>query len=949
MASLCDNCRASGLPILPVRYAVVPSAIAQGLPGWVSGERVASTPLDAEFKYALRTMRAGYIYLFYSKNQYGPNVWECYVVTADGQLSKQPAALMAADQPPDKIACASQGSNRSRFNHLVIERPDKCGPTWIAFSPHKWSEETLNEYTTNSKLRNARMQTIHPAEMAKGAKHSHGTPASEAALEQVMEYAAISPHWKLPYGGPASTFSTEDGGFRDDRLRAMSTLHPWNLRQGLAAQDVAAMQLRAKKADGSNNTPHILALWDALGIAHELNGFRNDAAGWLHLYSQERESQIAASSAYAGIEQALKQKVEQRMDDMAARGGQTDIQEVHMRDRAIRLYSKGSPDELGQPLAALDRAFKAGQVDEPTYRAQRSQIFAKHSTNPAAMETEYAKIDRHRRELAQTRSTTLAKLKTNTLAESWGNYSKKIDTTALAGFNAKWAQFQDQVDAIVDQRTLVLIQWLQAPLLIDTLEDFHATSIDDGVLFDDAIGEMTFGMGSSRSGAAKIDEWIVEARATVKSNLLWRAVALNQAQAMDEVDATLKEAEQHKGKRTLADALTIEGYLAKFLKAFADTYKKAASVYAANTKAASEKGSTAYGVKLQPVNMRGMDRWATTFGDRVFRHFAIDGPAERLSEKIIQNMFALRAFVSPADSVKLIVQQARHAQLSRAQTLERLRTARTFLAADSPAIKSAQTEQLKQAWSGFKSTHKDGLDAIRDARVAVVVMLIEGVNFQKLLAECALKNDAKSWWSLAASALTISSALFDVASTAAKGAFNSEVPKVPGGEAWSYQRLKLWGGLLSAAATSIGVGLDLVDAGKSFDKRQYKLVVLFGLKAFMGAGGAALTVATTFTYAAPLIERLTGRAAAGVAIRAISGVAAEVLATRILFMAAGTWITVGAFGIQCFIWIIADDKLQEWCELSAFGTNRSAPAAFKTSQQQQEMLQEAMIEVGLVQ
>jgi len=65
-------------------------------------------------------------------------------------------------------------------------------------------------------------------------------------------------------------------------------------------------------------------------------------------------------------------------------------------------------------------------------------------------------------------------------------------------------------------------------------------------------------------------------------------------------------------------------------------------------------------------------------------------------------------------------------------------------------------------------------------------------------------------------------------------------------------------------------------------------------------------------------------------------------------MAAGTWITVGVFGIQVFIWIISDDKLQEWCSLCAFGGKQSAPAAYKTPKDQLEKLQEALIEVGLV-
>lgn len=939
-STLCDNCQASGLPILPVRYVPVPNSVKLALPAWASGARVTDVALGGEHHYALRTLRSGFVYLFYSKNARGSNLWECFSVSEDGCLMKQPSPSLA-QVAPAQFQCGRQGHSNVRLHHLIIDKPEKCGPTWIAFSEHKWSDETLKEYATNTKLRDARMQTIRPAAMAGGAKHSHGEQATEAALNEVIEYSASFGTDQLPHAAAPGSFSKADGGFDAARLVRQSTRYPWHQRQGQAAEAVKLMKDRAKKADGTHHASHVLALWDAVGMVHELNGFRNDAAGWLKLYGDERELQIAAANAIGGIKKALDRKITDDWDQVATNTAKMpDHEESGMRTRAVLLYAKGTPAQLGKPLYDLDEKLKAGQIAEAAYKAQRSRVIAANSTNPAAMEAEYAKIDARRLDLAKKRATNLADNKQSDIARTWAKYEEKIDKATFDKFKNQWETLLTRADAIVDQRTEVLIHWLEAPLLIDALEDFHSNNVQDGLLFEDAIEGAIFGMSSSKAGVSKIDAWVKEAKASVKTNLLWRAIALNQKQGIADVDAALAEAEQHKSKRTVAEALTIEGYLAKSLKAFADTYKKVVSVSNANTNASSEKGSKAFGATIRPVNMRGTDKIAVTVGDRVFRHFRVNGLGDYLSEKIIQHMFSVRAYVASADSINLIVQQARVEKISRSQTLERLRTARTFLAGDSPAIRTAQSEQLGDAWKNFKSTNKDGANAIRDARLAVVVMLIEGVNFQKLLAECRTKNDAKSWWSLAASSITISSALFDVASVPAKG--------VLGAESWSYQRLKLWGGFLSAGATAIGVGLDVVDAGKAEDKGQRGLAFAFYGKAFVGGMGAALTIATTFTYAAPLIERLTGRVAAGVAVRAISGVAAEVIATRILFMAAGTWITVGVFGIQCFIWIISDDKLQEWCSLCAFGSKRNAPAAYKTSKNQQEKLQEALVEVGLV-
>jgi hypothetical protein len=71
----CNQCKATGLPILPVRYTVVPKEVNPGLPSWASGDRVKSVDVGTDFKYAMRTMRTGFIYLFYEKHARGKKYW----------------------------------------------------------------------------------------------------------------------------------------------------------------------------------------------------------------------------------------------------------------------------------------------------------------------------------------------------------------------------------------------------------------------------------------------------------------------------------------------------------------------------------------------------------------------------------------------------------------------------------------------------------------------------------------------------------------------------------------------------------------------------------------------------------------------------------------------------------------------------------------------------------
>ena len=155
-------------------------------------------------------------------------------------------------------------------------------------------------------------------------------------------------------------------------------------------------------------------------------------------------------------------------------------------------------------------------------------------------------------------------------------------------------------------------------------------------------------------------------------------------------------------------------------------------------------------------------------------NFRVPGLADYLSEKIIQHIFSVRAFVDVNDSKALIVAQAEVDPTSRMRLIKRLETAKTFLEETKPEIKTAQTASLDASWRNFKNTNPNAADTVRDARLSVVVMLIECLNFQKILGDCALKNDGKSWILLSASAATISSGLFDVASAPAKSIFGDD-------------------------------------------------------------------------------------------------------------------------------------------------------------------------------
>jgi hypothetical protein len=943
MTTSCDQCKSIGLPILLARYAVVPSTISQSLPGWASGDKVNSVALGGEYKYALRTLRAGYVYLLYGKGPRGSKYWECYSIGDDGSMILQPSTAMAQPQATPVLLCTRNGHTNQNVYFIVIQEPHKCGPVWIAFSEHKWSEDTLARYKADAALRDKRMQTIQPPAMAGGAKHSHGQIADAAVLKDIIEFAPREATLAaLPHGGNAGAVSSADGSHVAAALNKQSTRYPWHFKDDIAQPVVDRMIARGKTPDPNDKDakPHVLALWDAVGITHELNGFRNDAAGAIAKYGNERELEITAMNAIEGVKKALENRGEDRARDYLqserdwrAMGYEPAL--VQGR-RARALTAPDSPLKTAElrHCELMDYIGQKGLWHAFEFDLSRIQMDTDTTRRMASYDQFKARVDAHIAAQPQQERQLIDESRGHA-ARDWQKYEKKLRPGAQAAFKQKYDAFLDAADKLVDVRTVELIKWLEAPLLISTLKDYHERNVNDGVAFADLVGDAIFGIASSKSGAEKIDEWVKQAKASVETNLLWRAIALNQEEAVAEIDAALAAALADHTMLTAANVSTT-GIIIKQTQRLADVYKKAQTV--ANTNINANAGAKAFGVELKAMNTRGTDKFAITAGDAVFKFFRVDKPGTYLSEKLIQHIFSIRAFVDPQDSLRLIVSQSMNQVQANGQLLERFKTAKAFLASDSPQVRTAQRVHLEDAWSSFK-TSGAGAAAIKDARLALVVGLIEGVNFGKLIAlDVALdgKRDPRVVAQITASAMTVTAALLDVASVPAKSLF--------GNEAWSFQRLKLMGGVLAGGAAFIGAVIDVVDFDKQRRKERYGLASLYFVKSMFGFASALATGFTAFTYAAPLVQRLTGRAAAGTAMRVVGARAAAMVGARILFMSAGAWITLGIFGIQALIWIFTDDALQEWCEESAFGTRRNAGWVAEPSGQMQA-LDKALVEV----
>ncbi|OLH97796.1 transposase [Xanthomonas oryzae pv. oryzae] len=108
------------------------------------------------------------------------------------------------------------------------------------------------------------------------------------------------------------------GDYKVDVLHANSTRYPWALRthsMSGASAEQALQQRYARicaysqngKPDAQRQTypPMLLGLWDAVGVVHELNGYRHDVVAAMARYKDERALEFNAMEHIEQIDTLL--------------------------------------------------------------------------------------------------------------------------------------------------------------------------------------------------------------------------------------------------------------------------------------------------------------------------------------------------------------------------------------------------------------------------------------------------------------------------------------------------------------------------------------------------------------------------------------------------------------------------------------------------------------------
>ena len=343
----CKACQRTGLPIFPLRVAAVPRALVSSAWQPVVPKQDAQLT-GGEFKYALRTLRMGYVYVLLDRR-----VWQGYQVTADGYLRQfDPMAMPEGDTvEPISKACRQQGHCISA-SFINID-DELYSEAWLAFSSDPWSKDVLNGYQSG-KFLNSRFTIISLDALKK-------KPIS------IPEALAMDPSLTLIKANVAE-FATNLFN-NTERISGELPGGAHGFYPRLESETALAIRV-AQLGVQHNCRISALALNDSVGIVQELNNSRlqvvetcqiyNAQPGILHKFLVSQAIQSHLASIKKTIEEESLPRYEQlnKFDDL--NGGRI-ISAAEVADktwatqyaRLLKSYNEPARAEFADKYAAI--------------------------------------------------------------------------------------------------------------------------------------------------------------------------------------------------------------------------------------------------------------------------------------------------------------------------------------------------------------------------------------------------------------------------------------------------------------------------------------------------------------------------------------------------------------------------------------------------------------------
>ncbi|MDX6018864.1 T6SS effector BTH_I2691 family protein [Scandinavium sp. V105_16] len=864
----CD-CLAQGPALLPVRYAVAPDFLPGSLPGWaVSGAQ--DYPPHDDYHYALRAMRRGFIYIYYP----WLSAWEAWSISDDGSLWKQ----YSADNVTEKsVPDCKQGSYSQGGKDFITLKPDVLeNDIWIAYSQAAWSASTLERYQSES-ARSKRMQCLHASQWLTPTAAPYAGTADESSISAVLDYLPASgggaPSVLLPWGTRGNfqlSHMSNDGVYSlMGKVQPRETLYPWKpMRAGLAASTAQQMRSRGRKADGSPVTPVMMALHDAVGVAHELTGWTNDVLALPKIFGDERALEFSTQSLINGVEQIITKSAEQKVAE---------------RQAALWQDSAGGAE-------------LAWQLYVNNARSRSDAIMSRE---------EFEARNRHNQQNVMNQTQ---------VADDLAKYRRMLNRAKMDSFTACSDQLTTKVDSQVNSLMAFRVKWLENDHFIATSQDFYSILPVDNKAYREIVAFAISGLNIVASGRALLDEWINAYTTASEKNLVWRAHFYNNPEMMAEGEALLSQAMQ-----STAKPMTEAG-LGEFFVTNASNINKLFEGFEGATSAiAKPPGADAL---FSAQVLYRVDQYMATVGARVFASTRLGATLDTVNDAVNRTLFSLAAGKTQAQ-IKAFLSAYFGWVSERSAYLDGLGFFK-FNPANVRAqrgLESASRKFAKLDTSFTRFSQTEGKLEFRASSIKILVILFNVVELGNQLEH--FKNEPGSYAKVTSAMLATTAGIADIAASSLAMVAKQGV----GNGNWLFY-LKMTGAGSSLVAAGISLGTDFNDLiSQQGNYGQGKLFVYRSLYFVKVLNDVATLTSAEGKLMSALIDRFgwnTVRGTKGLWLGRLANPRLVFLGVEWVGMLSSWWVALGLMVAEYIITeYFSRDALQTWFENSVFGNDNS--------------------------
>lgn len=367
----CKACQRKGLPILPLRHALVPRS---------PNEPVRPDTVHIDTRLGLRTLRAGYLYVLLDRK-----IWQAYQVSPDGYLRQfNPYAPAPANETPLSDACVS-ANHDCPASFLNIDT-SKHTQAWLAFANDPWPASVLDAYKAGHAS-----ERFHKLDLASARDNpaSVGLTMTNENLQvdkQVYEYQR---HQTPPLSQQEST-------------PRFDSVHGFHSR---------AHRLSALKGFLRNATPQhqlqqgVLAfvLDDIIGLVQELNDTRNrwiqQRQAWMN--DPDRAYQYQTSQLLLAIREVHRERAEGQtplpasVDPMTGDGPPVFSSPEQQRERIVQKRTLAYNEDLQERYDEQSRALFHQRYEQEWANYQRYIDQSAHAYAAACRSSLFACVEQN--------------------------------------------------------------------------------------------------------------------------------------------------------------------------------------------------------------------------------------------------------------------------------------------------------------------------------------------------------------------------------------------------------------------------------------------------------------------------------------------------------------------------------------------------------------------------